>query len=120
MPLFRGCSGKAILGALDWRKLKAIYASCAGEIAQAGLGADWTAFLATVRGYGKMPAIWTEGEMRPENIGVAVPLQAKVTPVTASITIIFRANAADLPPRDRLATALIDARDRVVMRLGGA
>lgn len=119
LPLFRGCSGKAILGALDWRKLKSVYTACAPDIAQAGLGADWPTFRATARAFGKTPAVWTAGELRPENIALAVPLQAKVTPVTASITIILRADAADVPAREVLETALLAARDRVVARLDG-
>lgn len=120
VPLFRGCSGKVILSVLGWRRLKAIHARCADEIFAAGLGRDWSAFLSSVRGLAHAPVLWTSGEVVPENVAVAIPLHGDAGGVTASLTLILRADA--LPGLDQRAveSALIGARDRAAAALSRA
>lgn len=118
VPLFRGCSGKVILSVLPWRRLKAMHTASADEIATAGLGTDWATFLATVRGYAQLPALWTSGEIIPGNTGVAVPLRAGDNGIMASITVILRTDALAGLDVAELEAALVSARDRALSRVG--
>ena len=117
VPLFRGCSGKVILSALPWRRLKAIHAACQEEIAAAGLGTDWQQFRENVRGFGKAPVLWTTGEVIAENIAVATPIRDEASGVTASITVILRQAMADRFDKSLLERRLVAARDRARLKL---
>jgi DNA-binding IclR family transcriptional regulator len=103
MPLYRGATSKIILAHLPARTLKALFAHDVGEIAGAGLGANWEEFrrgLAVMRRAGVNVS---RGEIDPGRVGVAAPIFDKERAVLGSLSLALPAAHADEALIGRLA-----------------
>lgn len=110
VPLFRGCTGKVILGAMPWRSLRKVFDANPREIAAAGLGETWEQFRATARSFSRQPFLWTEGEFVPDNVAIATVLAGPTGSPLGSMTIIMRKAAASAFDRAEIERELIHSR----------
>lgn len=110
VPLFRGCTGKVILGAMPWRSLRKVFDANPREIAAAGLGKTWEQFRATARSFSRQPFLWTEGEFVPDNVAIATVLAGPTGSPLGSMTIIMRKAAASAFDRAEIERELIHSR----------
>lgn len=102
-PLFAGAASKVILAHLPPHRLRALFARHRTTVAAAGLGADWDAFRATLRGIREAGHCVTIGEFQPGVLGVAAPLFNAEGGVLGSIGIATEASR--VPPAARAALA---------------
>ncbi len=119
VPLFRGCTGKVLLAAMPWRRLKRIYGSGAGEAKAAGLGDSWEQFLKTVRDYGKLPFVWTEGEVNPDNVAIAAAIHGPDKEPIGSVTLILHRADAGKFDFTHIERELVRSCEQVEARLAG-
>ncbi|RWE38330.1 MAG: HTH domain-containing protein [Mesorhizobium sp.] len=113
VPLFYGCTGKSILGALPWRQLKRIFEANTNAIRKAGLGGSWDAFLGTVRTWDRDSFLWTEGEINPDNIAVATAVLGADAVPLGSLTLIIRRRDISLFDRSQIETELMRSRGKI-------
>ncbi|WP_372624120.1 IclR family transcriptional regulator [Falsiroseomonas sp.] len=116
-PLFAGAASKVILAHLPPHRLRALFARHRTTIAAAGLGADWDAFRAALRGIREAGHCVTIGEFQPGVLGIAAPLFNAEGGVLGSIGIA--AEAARVPPgaRARLAERVMAAAREACTRI---
>jgi len=103
MPLYRGATSKIILAHLPSRTLKSLFAHDAGEIAEAGLGADWAEFRRGLAAIRRAGMIVSRGEIDPGRVGVAAPIFDKDRAVLGSLSLALPAAHADEALVGRLA-----------------
>jgi DNA-binding IclR family transcriptional regulator len=73
-PLFRGGTSRVILAYLPSRRLQSLMLNHPVEIARAGLGETWAEFSKTLRQIRHAGFYAAQGEVHPENYGVAAPI----------------------------------------------
>jgi DNA-binding IclR family transcriptional regulator len=91
MPMVRGSASKAVLAALPPRQLRRFYADHAAEAAEAGLGASWDEFRASVRAFRKAKVVVSHSEIDPGALGVSAPL-ADIDGAIGSIGVVVSAS----------------------------
>ncbi|PCI04118.1 MAG: hypothetical protein COB78_07220 [Hyphomicrobiales bacterium] len=117
VPLFYGCTGKITLAHMEWRALKTLFKGNAQQISAAGLGADWKAFLSTLRDFRSAPYLWTEGEITPENVAVASPILDEAGRVMGALTVIMPKSNRPSGIDDKIAIELQAAVEEVSKNL---
>lgn len=113
VPLFRGCTGKVILGALPWRHLRRIFEASLEAIREAGLGENWDLFLKTVRSFHRESFLWTEGEINPDNLAVATAILGAGGMPLGSLTLIIRRRDVTLFDRSEMEGELMRSRAQI-------
>jgi DNA-binding IclR family transcriptional regulator len=89
MPLFRGATAKAILAYLPERRLARLYLQNQSEIARAGLGRSYDAFLAALKAIRREGHVVTHAEVDRSVVGIGVPLFDGERSVIGSLSIVF-------------------------------
>jgi DNA-binding IclR family transcriptional regulator len=95
MPLYRGATSKIILAHLPTRTLKSLFAHDAGEIAAAGLGADWDTFRKTLAAVRRERVCLSQGEIDPGRLGIAAPIFDQGRAVLGSLSLAVPGSRAD-------------------------
>ncbi len=89
MPLFRGATAKAILAYLPQRRLMQLYLANQAEVADAGLGRTYDAFVAALKAIRQQGYAVSHGEVDPDVVGIGVPLFGGGRAVIGSLSIVF-------------------------------
>jgi len=89
MPLFRGAASKIIFVYLPTRSIRWFFTNNPGEIANAGLGADWDAVKSNLRRIRKQGACVTRGEVDRGRVGIAAPIFAANRSVLGSVSMVL-------------------------------
>ena len=90
MSLLRGAAGKAILANLAPHKLRTLMLTRGEEINDAGLGANWQEFRATLKKIRQDGFVVSQGEIDPGTIGIAAPVFNADGKVIGSLAITLR------------------------------
>ncbi len=113
-PIYLGASGKVMLSRTPTRRLRTLHRRNQRELADAGLGQEWSEFrsrLLTIRRAGHFVS---HGELRPGRICVAVPVSDAQQRVVASLSLCM---PAERYREDRLSVylgSLQNAADKIV------
>jgi len=92
-PLFQGAGSQAILANLAPHQIRALYLAKQGEIAESGLGEDWTSFRRALSAIRKQGYVTTVGKRNPHILALAVPVLNPEEQVEASL-LLLSANTA--------------------------
>ena len=96
-PLFHGAAPKVLLAAQPVRWLQALHADFGPEIAQAGLGDDWTAFRRTLAAIEAAGSYVSRGETEPGLVGVAVPIPGTAAhPTSSALALVGKTERFEL------------------------
>jgi DNA-binding IclR family transcriptional regulator len=95
MPLFRGATSKAILAFLPERQCMRIYLDNPQLVLEAGLGATWSEFKASLRQIRQTGYALSIGEVDPGVFGIAVPILDPHGKVIGSLSVIRPASQLD-------------------------
>lgn len=109
MPLFRGATSKIILAYLPPRHLQRLYSSSAAEIAEAGLGKDWSSFRASLAAIRRAGHSMTRHEVDPGRVGIAAPLLDGNRKILGSLSFIASENEVNDARVARLASLVMGA-----------
>jgi DNA-binding IclR family transcriptional regulator len=97
MPLFRGSQAHVVLAHLDRRKLRRLYDDGIADPAVAAdvqaMGADWTAFMATLKRIRDDGHYISRGELDDDVVGIAAPVFGAAGEIVSSI-VVARSRAA--------------------------
>lgn len=113
MPLFRGATSKAILAFLPERHLTRLYLDNAQLVNEAGLGASWQEFKASLRQIRQQGYAVSVGEVDSGVFGIAAPVFDGNAKVIGSISIVRPASQMDSVQWARESTALVDIGKRL-------
>ena len=83
-----GAASKVILADLSLRTLRRHYEAASQEIAAAGLGADWTAFKATLRKIRAQGVCVTHAEIDPGMVGISAPVFGPNSEIMGSVGLV--------------------------------
>ena len=123
-PLVAAASAKAILAYLPVHQLRRIYAKHGEAAAKAGLGGDWDAFRASLRGIRKAGFAMTVGEYNPDIASIAAPIFNKDQEVLGSLMMAVAAHNNDLTLFATKAPLVVEAAQAVSRQIalmeGGA
>jgi DNA-binding IclR family transcriptional regulator len=106
-PLFKGATSKSILVFTPIRRLKKIYQTYAKDIEQAGLGADQSTFLATMRQLRKPGYVTANAEVDSGRFGISAPVLHRDRGAIGSLSYVIGADQADERTINRLASVLV-------------
>jgi DNA-binding IclR family transcriptional regulator len=108
MPLFRGATSKAILAFLPERHLTRLYLDNAQLVNEAGLGASWQEFKASLRQIRQQGYAVSVGEVDSGVFGIAAPVFDGHGKVIGSISIVRPASQMDSVQWAKETAALVD------------
>lgn len=109
MPLLRGSASKVILANLPMRFLRRYFETQRDEIARAGLGDDWGAFLSAMKGIRKKPVCITMGELDAGRIGVSAAVFDADHTVLGSISLVLEGSSLDREASQALSRLVAEA-----------
>ena len=113
MPLFRGATSKAILAFLPERHLTRLYLNNAQLVNEAGLGANWQEFKASLRQIRQQGYAISVGEVDSGVFGIAAPVFDSNSKVIASISVVRPASQMDSVHWAKETAALVDIGKRL-------
>jgi DNA-binding IclR family transcriptional regulator len=119
-PLIAGASANIILAHLPPHQLRSLYAKQREGIAQAGLGADWDAFRASVKAIRQDGVSHSLGEYRKGIAGVAAPLFNRDGEVLGSIALATSTRSQRLAEFKAFAPLVKDAAAEITRRIAQA
>jgi DNA-binding IclR family transcriptional regulator len=91
VTFFRGATSKVILAHLPTRRLKSLYLNHARDIAKAGLGSSWNAFVGNLRDVRRRGYHISEvGELITDVFSIAVPIFSDDRKIIGSLTVLQR------------------------------
>ena len=115
MPMFLGASSKIIFANLPSRTARWFFVKYSGEIAEAGLGADWVAVRTNLRRMRTAGFCVTEAEVDAGRLGIAAPVFDPGGKVLGSVGLAMpQTDAAAQPMAD--AAKLVQAAGREIDR----
>lgn len=115
MPLVRGATSKAILAQLPSRRLRKLLEPAFGNNAKKL--ADFRTELANIR---KSGYCTTQGEVDPDLRGVAVPVSSAALGISASLSLIVRADAMNESLERRITLLLVSSASMLAESLSKA
>ncbi len=107
MPLYRGATSKIILAHIPPRKLKALFAQNAKEIAHAGLGNSWSEFRATLAALRRAGFATSKSEVDSGRLGIASPIFDTGRSILGSLSLALSVQMSDERLIGRLAPLII-------------
>jgi DNA-binding IclR family transcriptional regulator len=108
-PLVAGASAKAILAYLPAHQLRRIHAKHGDAIAAAALGANWEAFLKTLRQIRKAGFSMTVADYNQDIAAIAAPIFNKDNEVLGSVMLAISIMSNDLQAFAKLAPEVVAA-----------
>jgi DNA-binding IclR family transcriptional regulator len=116
-PLFRGAAPKVILSHLPRPQLVKLYEGAAAEVADSGLGRNWTEFRSMLADVRRRGFYWSRGELEPGVSGAAVPIFNADGDVAAGLALVGLTAALDAVGEPRLKTLLDRAQTQIQSRI---
>lgn len=116
MPLFRGATSKIILSHLPSYQLRSLMLHRGREIAEAGLGDDWSAFRETLKKVRRTGHCIAHGEVDPGMVGVAVPVFLQKA-IIGSLSAVFSEARFDKGAEADAVRLLMGAAERITNSL---
>jgi len=107
IAFFKGATSRVILAHLPTRRLKSLYLNHARDIARAGLGNSWHAFVGSLRDVRRRGYDISEvGEVTTDVFSIAVPIFSSDRKIIGSLTVLQR-EAGKSSRSDELRLALV-------------
>ncbi len=113
MPMFRGATAKSILAHLSPYQLRNIMLHHAAEIAEAGLGRDWSEFNGNIRALRRQKVLVSHGEIDPGLVGIGAPLFDSEDRIVGSLIFIVSEPRMNEMGEERLKQEIAAAADAV-------
>lgn len=114
--LFKGSTSQVILANLGADQLRRLFLQHAGEIAEAGLGANWPAFRDRMRGI-RERGVAIASVIDKDLIGIAAPVFTTPDTVAAALALVRIRKEVDEAAIERLAKLAVSAARKVSERL---
>jgi DNA-binding IclR family transcriptional regulator len=108
MPLFRGATSKAILAFLPERQYTHLYLDNPELVKDAGLGANWSEFKASLRQIRQNGYAVSVGEVDTDVFGIAAPVFGGNQKVIGSLSLVRPASQLDKVKWDAESKAIVD------------
>jgi DNA-binding IclR family transcriptional regulator len=116
-PLFQGGAPKVILAGLPTAQLHKIFDAHPAEIAAAGLPTDWPAFRRYYSQIRKNGFYFSNGELEPNLVAIAVPLQQADGSVIGALSLVTTVQRMAVIDRAKLTPLIQRAAREISARL---
>lgn len=120
LPPFRGAGSKAIVAALPLAQQRAFFKDHSPCEPGSPLGRDWEEVRESLKAIRRAGIAISEGELDPENIGIAAPISLDTPGIRASLVLVMGAQRYRTTDRASIARLVQAAAERILSQMQAA